>query len=92
MSKYVRANWVCWRPTDRYPEVREDNGRRIAVVVAQGYLTSDRSEEAIAHLIAAAPELLEAVEYAFAVADEGMRLGPEWRERARAVIAKAKGD
>ena len=55
MSKYARANWVCWRPTDRYPEVREDNGRRIAVVVAEGYLTSDKVGEDIARVIAAAP-------------------------------------
>ena len=48
--------------------------------------------EGDARLIAAAPELLAALDYALAVADEGLRLGPEWREKTRAVIVKAKGE
>ncbi len=43
-------------------------------------------------LAAAAPELLEAVQYALDVSAEGLRLGEEWQFQARAVIAKAKGE
>ena len=89
MSKYTRANWVCWRPTDRYPEVREDNGRRIAVIVAEGYLTSDRVGEDIARLIAAAPEMLEALER---VKASGVFLGAIAQEMVGAAVAKAKGE
>jgi len=93
MTEYTRANWVCWRPTDRYPEVREDNGRRIAVIVAEGYLTSDRVGEDIARLIAAAPEMLKALKSAVEALDSE---NPDIQLRAaiaaRAAIAKAKGE
>ena len=45
-----------------------------------------------ARLIAAAPEFLEALQYAVEVSAEGLPLGPDWQERARAAIAKAKGE
>jgi hypothetical protein len=46
-----------------------------------------------AQLIAAAPELLEALEEALSVMGEWGEDGdPEWAEQARAAIAKAKGE
>jgi len=43
-----------------------------------------------ANLIAAAPELLELVQYVLSA--KGLPLGKQWRNAARAAIAKAKGD
>ena len=46
----------------------------------------------IAQLVAAAPELMEALEYALDVSQEGLPLGDSWQSDARAIIAKAKGE
>jgi len=54
--------------------------------------TGKREEwEANTKLIAAAPDLLEALEYALAVSDEKLLLGDQWREQARSTIKKARG-
>ena len=50
------------------------------------------NDEADARLIAAAPEMLELVQYALAVTKEGLPLGKQWKERTREAIAKAKGE
>ena len=47
--------------------------------------------KANARLIAAAPDLLEELQYAIDVSTEGLSLGEKWQESARAAIAKAKG-
>jgi len=36
-------------------------------------------------------DLLEALQYAVEVSAEGLPLGPDWQERARAAIEKARG-
>ena len=57
--------------------VRDDNGR---------WLHGD------AHLIAAAPDLLEALELVDAYSKHDQLVGPELKKRVRAVIAKARGE
>ena len=85
MSKHTPGPWSVGGPTEYAYQLRIDPS--IGVVYGGG-----EEVQANAHLIAAAPELLEALDYALAVADEGLRLGPEWREKTRAVIVKAKGE
>ena len=48
--------------------------------------------DADARLIAAAPDLLEAVQGALDVSSQGLRLGENWQTYVRAAIAKAKGE
>jgi hypothetical protein len=44
-----------------------------------------------ARLIAEAPELLELVKYVMAELEERVPIGKQWRERARAAIARVWG-
>lgn len=59
---------------------------------ALGYWSADRDENmANATLIAAAPELLEALRELLAEAEDGIATSPLARSKARAAIAKATG-
>ena len=68
-------------------------GAGVMVAMARDGLNGIEREEAIANarLIASAPDLLAALEWAMGDIDSEI-LGEEWAERATAAIAKAKGD
>jgi hypothetical protein len=56
------------------------------------YEITIKEHEANARLIAAAPDLLKALEHALVISEERLPLSNQWRERARSTIAKAKGE
>lgn len=81
--------------------VEGDDGALIAGVFDGAYsqVTDRETEDANARLIAAAPELLGALQYLMAIADRSGReryiqfqLTPEFLEPARTAIAKALGE
>lgn len=85
MSKHTPGPWYVGGPTEYCFQ--------LAIEPSIGAAYGGGEEvQANARLIAAAPEMLAALDYALAVADEGLRLGPEWRKKTRAVIVKAKGE
>lgn len=90
MSEYTRGPWpIEW--------VDAQNGTQWFVVgPAKIWFASGWNEErqalANANLIAAAPDMLEALEYLMAVCSAIDDIGEEARSEARAAIAKAKGE
>jgi hypothetical protein len=72
--------------------IHENDGQTISVVV--GYLLENPSK--VANLIAAAPEILEALElfknYEGSRDNEGLRMLGVAHEKAKAAIKKAKGE
>jgi hypothetical protein len=73
--------------------VGTNNGTTVAeVCVPNGAGWQDPTTQANARLIAAAPELLAALEYAFREQNTSGALSMECWDRARAAIANAKGD
>jgi hypothetical protein len=89
--KHTPGPWTV--SIDRFydrPEVRDKDGRRIAVVVydfPMGPKTADKN----ANLIAAAPDLLEAFEDLLDAIERGDYTGTEYHKACDA-IAKAKGE
>jgi hypothetical protein len=74
------------------PEIRDEEGRRIAVVVCD-YPKSMSSVTADAHILAAAPEMLEALVNLLNDLDEHATGSfGESEDAARAAIAKARGE
>ena len=51
-----------------------------------------RKSEEWCRLEAESSEMLELVQYALEVSDEGLPLGVTWQEKAKAILAKAKGE
>ena len=96
MSKYTPGPWFFSEPIGaEHAEVRDKDGRRIAVTIG-GYPMRTRTEDANARLIAAAPELLEALEELSLLMDD-VRNGEYTPDHlttqpACAAIAKAKGE
>ena len=92
MSKHTAGPWFAIR-NDHYWEVNIED-RRYAPSVANTCDTEVREgsdiSEANARLIAAAPELLEALEAIIGLSDAVLPHGT--RRQARAAIAKAKGE
>ncbi len=109
MSEYTPGNWIGkvngrWFRDDGWSAPYSDEGcssaiaigDRLGDVIAYACLTTDRSDaelEANARLIAAAPELLEALEEAvfWDSHDEG-DVPAVWLDKAKAAIAKARGE
>ena len=92
MSKHTPGPWVVYELVDGY-DIRAPEAECWVVTASDpeaAWGAIGREEDAC--LMAAAPELLEAVQYALDVSAEGLRLGEEWQARARAAIAKAKGE
>ena len=95
MSKHTPGPWVIVRDTDNkraitmihaQPKDPKAYGQGIAKLVRQGLET----DEPNALLIAAAPEMLEALKELVA-GIETRTAGPDDMEKARAAIAKATG-
>jgi hypothetical protein len=84
MSKHTPGPWAVEELKHRYR-------LRCSIEATDGSLVGESYEEKNAHLIAAAPELLEALEAL--VLDESKEYIPTrlWNA-ARAAIAKAKGE
>ena len=101
MAEHTKGPWrveACKSRGDEYRYVRTDDPRlRVICRVPLDHIDG-REDEANARLIAAAPELLEALEDLALQADAaspetGMRAEmKEYIVRARAVIAKARGE
>lgn len=94
MTKHTPGPWVVAEDVfnDR-PEIRDRDGRLIAVVMAH-YPMSATTQSANARLIAAAPELLEALKWLNAEFDDdfgGVLFTRNDFERVRKAIAKAEG-
>lgn len=88
MSKHTPGPWTFKGRTVRGPHPRDPEGRtRIVVNAIWDRGTYVGEAEANARLIAAAPELLEALEIALDCAGDAW-----WAEKAEAAIAKAKGE
>jgi hypothetical protein len=97
MTKHTPGPWVVAEDVfnDR-PEIRDMDGRLIAVVMAH-YPMSATTQSANARLIAAAPELLEALKWLnaeFECRDDdfgGVLFTRNDFDRVRKAIAKAEG-
>lgn len=85
--------WHAYQCPDEGGEyaIRAQNGICVALSIG-----GTKSEASNARLIAAAPELLEAlelvVEHWTKQFERGGHLAPEWRKKARSAIAKATGE
>lgn len=98
MSKHTEGPWIVAEDVinDR-PEIRDRDGRLIAVVMRH-YPMSAKTQTTNAHLIAAAPELLDALKWLnseFECRDDefgGVLFTRSDFERIRKAIAKAGTD
>lgn len=95
-TKHTPGPWLRDRESGFDCDVRAANGRKIASVNVQnapkskkGWLSRQKENEANARLIAAAPELLAALQ---AIMDLNPQLPMGYTEEARAAIAKATGE
>jgi hypothetical protein len=86
MSKHTPGPWSYDAFISRV-EVLDADG---AIVVVFRNPTDQQINDA--RLIAKAPELLELVQYAMDVSEERLPLGEQWRDRALAAIAQARGE
>lgn len=79
-------------------EIVSAHERKFIITSRNGYQEWDRGNESIdnAHLIAAAPELLEALEAAVSWIEDDRcddeYIAEEWYHEARSAIAKARGE
>ena len=94
MSNYTKGPWYpVFNSADRW-DVSVGPGpydQCVASVIRNKYI--DGSDEANARLIAAAPDLLEALSRALRDSGcDGDLCMHEWHEKARAAIARAKGE
>ena len=80
MSKHTPGPWAVKELKDRYR-------LRCSIESTEGSPVGEAYEEKNAPLIAAAPDLLEALEIALDCAGDAW-----WAEKAEAAIAKAKGE
>lgn len=97
MSKHTPGPWTFKGRTVRGPHPRDPEGRtRIVANAIWGRGTYVGEAEANARLIAAAPEVLEALEELFYLIDgahDGERVFTfKMQRKAKAAIAKAKGE
>lgn len=75
-----------------WPENYEPNVDMDGYFQPDHEMDCDVSKISNAYLIAAAPDLLDVISYALDVSSEGLPLGKNWQAKARAAIAKAKGE
>lgn len=90
-GKHTPGPWV----KDRHGQLRSPQGKQVGVWDAGiAWVQRDEESEANARLIAAAPDLLEALKQAVDREEYGKEEGdevPQWLLDARAAIAKAEG-
>ncbi len=92
MSKHTPGVWFPFFDGEYWNVCLEGaEGFDREIVGCEGLYRCDGSDEANARLIAAAPELLEALE-GFMACWDSCADPREWAERARAAIAKATGE
>lgn len=89
MSKHTRGPWKVIGPDSMHPS-QAMVCATIGVQIYSAPLTNET--EANAHLIAAAPDLLEALKEALALMPGGTITRNEWEARARAALKKASGE
>ena len=95
-EKWMPGPWVFSEPIGaEHAEVRDKNGRRIAVVIG-GYPRRTKTEDANAYLLAAAPDLYAALKDLYDVlyaATDGDRVWTmDKQQAARDALAKARGE
>ena len=93
MSKHTPGPWVAVARTNAYIDIEAPN--QPGYSAKQVASTSLTNHEANARLIAAAPEMLDALRRADAWWGDGKWYGPvtpAWLDEARAAIAKATGE
>ncbi len=83
MSKNKPGPWTAKNPGRWYEIHYSTDGECVAEIV---------HEQADANLIAAAPEMLEALQQLVAVEDAGYHPGPNLIQQFRHIIAKATGE
>lgn len=91
--KYTPGPWVArwWKETECLVGREKESPFCMAGVIAKGRGFSNEEVEANAHLIAAAPELLEALHNVLSCAEvEILKYSGLWAQ-VRAAIAKAEG-
>ena len=106
MSKHTPGPWFHNTEGAPKPDVRAASGRSVAVTwmvcssapkSAECYQARTEEDRANARLIAAAPDLLEALQMGYAETMDYIRLNNlgaennQWLQLARAAIAKATG-
>lgn len=99
-TKHTPGPWLRDRESGFDCDVRAANGRKIASVNVQnapkskkGWLSRQKENEANARLIAAAPDLLNALAEIVAAADgDGWKALDAGFNNARTAIAKATGE
>jgi hypothetical protein len=99
MSKHTPGPWALRRDPSHFDSLTEITGGicgntkpfRSTLEVSIGGDTDIHTLEANARLIAAAPDLLEALEVIVATEHERHGYNPFWTDQAHAAIAKAKG-
>jgi hypothetical protein len=95
MSKHTKGPWEV----DKIASMHVQSGRR-GVCSTGGYSNNqecpikiEEENQANAHLIAAAPDMLEALEEVLNIKDyDTAEKCEEVREKARAIVAKARGE
>ncbi len=86
MSKHTPGPWKPTYESDPYRLVDHTDGREIAAVSG----VDNENRDANARLIAAAPDLLEALKGLLPMWESGV--SEPWVEAAKAAIAKAEGE
>jgi hypothetical protein len=91
MSQHTPAPWKALIEDDEIRVVEDDNLPGYSVIAT---IDDNREGEANAHLIAAAPEMYEALKAALAdeeAYERGERVISAWKSIALAAIAKSEG-
>jgi hypothetical protein len=99
-AKHTPGPWLvgvgaghCFHEGNRVAIVGHDDssGEVTEFTIAEVWSTSDDSDIADGHLIAAAPELLAALEEALRIEQSSGQDWQPWAEAARSAVTKARG-
>lgn len=94
MSKHTPGTWLVEKDGEFFNVVCEQRGFNRYVVGTEGLYRPDGCDEANARLIAAAPELLEALNTLLCLHENDVWTDDAWKtsfDKARAAITKATG-